>query len=62
MWGCPKKCVFGRKKGLTEHGLQADEAADEGVEVDGEVGLGVARDEELVQLLGQFVAFLGTGR
>lgn len=47
------------KKWLTEHGLQAHEAADEVVEVDGQVGLCVAGDDQLVQLFVQFVAFLG---
>lgn len=36
---------------LTEHGLQAHEAADEAVEVQRQVGLGVAGDEQLVQPL-----------
>lgn len=44
---------------LTEHGLQAHEAADEVVEVDGQVGLRVAGDDQLVQLFVQFIAFLG---
>lgn len=54
-----KTGVFSRKRALTEHGLQAHEAADEVVEVDGQVGLGVAGDDELVQLFVQFIAFYG---
>lgn len=42
---------------LTEHGLQAHEAADEVVEVDGEVGLRVAGDDQLVELLAQLIPF-----
>lgn len=42
---------------LTEHGFQAHEAADEAVEVERQVGLRVARDDQLVQLLVQFVPF-----
>lgn len=49
----------GGKKWLTEHGLQAHEAADEVVEVDGQVRLRVAGDDQLVQLFVQFIAFLG---
>lgn len=44
---------------LTEHGLEAHEAADEAVEVQGQVGLGVAGDEQLVQLLAEPVPWEG---
>lgn len=44
---------------LTEHGLEAHEAADEAVEVQGQVGLGVAGDEQLVQLLVEPVPWEG---
>ena len=50
---------FSGRGRLTEHGLQAHQAADEAVEVQGQVGLRVARDDQLVQLFVQLVAFLG---
>ena len=56
-FGAAPKCWRG--KALTEHRLQAHEAADEGVEVDGQVGLRIAGDEQLMQLLAQLVAFWG---
>ena len=40
--------------GLTEHGLQSDQTGDKVVKVDGHVGLRVAQDDQLEQLVGQF--------
>lgn len=37
---------------LTVHGLQSDQTRDEIVEVDGHVGLGVAQDDQLEQVVG----------
>ena len=42
---------------LTEHGLQPHQAAHEVVEVHGQVGLRVAGDNELVQLLVELEAW-----
>jgi hypothetical protein len=39
--------------GLTEHGLQPNQARDEVVKVDGEVFLRVAQDDQLEQVIGQ---------
>lgn len=37
---------------LTVHGLQPDQTRDKVVEVDGHVGLGVAQDDQLEQVVG----------
>lgn len=39
--------------GLTVHGLQSHQAGDKVVKVDGHVGLRVAQDDQLEQLVGQ---------
>lgn len=39
--------------GLTVHGLQSDQAGDKVVKVDGHVGLRVAQDDQLEQVVGQ---------
>lgn len=44
---------------LTEHGLQPDQAGDEVVEVHGHVGLRVAQDDQLEQLVGQLETWRG---
>lgn len=41
---------------LTVHGLQSDQTRDEVVEVDGHVGLGVAQDDQLEQVVVQLEA------
>ena len=47
--------------GLTEHGLQPDQAGDEVVKVDGEVFLRVAQDDQLEQVIGQLDSWKGGG-
>lgn len=45
--------------GLTEHGLQAHQAADEAVEVDVHALVGVAHGDDVVELVVEAVAWTG---
>lgn len=45
--------LFTDTGGLTEHGFQSDQTGDKVVEVDRQVVLGVAQDDELEQVVGQ---------